>query len=114
MKSILIPVCLVFFITITSFAENNTNYKETTNGISSGVITDNIINVDVNGMVCDFCAQSIEKVFMRRMKVKGINVNLEEQKVVIYLEKKTNIDNGTISSIFEDAGYTVEKIKRKS
>jgi Na+/H+ antiporter NhaD/arsenite permease-like protein len=38
----------------------------TTNGLSSGEITDNIININVNGMVCDFCAQSIEKVFMKR------------------------------------------------
>ena len=65
-------------------------------------------------MVCDFCAQSIEKVFMKRIEVKGINVNLENQKVVIYLEKETDIEDTTISTIFEDAGYTVEKIKRNS
>ena len=59
-------------------------------------------------MVCDFCAQSIEKVFMKRNEVKGINVNLEDQKVVIYLQEKTDIKDNTISSIFEDAGYTVE------
>ena len=86
----------------------------TTNGLSSGEITDNFININVNGMVCDFCAQSIEKVFMKRIEVKGINVNLEDQKVVIYLEKETDIEDTTISTIFEDAGYTVEKINRNS
>ena len=77
-------------------------------------IQNNIININVNGMVCDFCAQSIEKVFMKRIEVKGINVNLEDQKVVIYLEKETDIENTTISTIFEDAGYTVETINRNS
>ena len=86
----------------------------TTYGLSSGEITDNIININVNGMVCDFCAQSIEKVFMKRIEVKGINVNLEHQKVVIYLEKETDIEDTTISTLFEDAGYTVETINRNS
>ena len=86
----------------------------TTNGLSSGEITDNFININVNGMVCDFCAQSIEKVFMKRIEVKGINVDLEDQKVVIYLEKETDIEDTTISTIFEDAGYTVETINRNS
>ena len=73
-----------------------------------------IIDIEVEGMVCDFCAQSIEKVFMKRIEVKGINVDLEDQKVVIYLEKETDIEDTTISTIFEDAGYTVETINRNS
>ena len=51
---------------------------------------------------------------MKRIEVKGINVNLEDQKVVIYLEKETDIEDATISTIFEDAGYSVETINRKS
>ena len=41
-------------------------------------------------MVCDFCAQAIEKVFMKREEVQGINVDLDNQKVVIYLKKCFN------------------------
>ena len=51
---------------------------------------------------------------MKRIEVKGINVNLGDQKVVIYLEKETDIEDDTISTIFEDAGYTVETINRNS
>ena len=68
-------------------------------------------------MVCDFCAQSIEKVFMIKEMKKLVSrsqfhqkifpisslVNLEDQKIVIYLDEKTNIEDNTISSIFEDA-----------
>ena len=92
----------------------NSNNKTITNGLSSGEITDNIIKINVNGMVCDFCAQAIEKVFMKRIEVKGINVNLENQKVVLYLEKETDIADTIISEIFEDAGYSVEIINRNS
>ena len=51
---------------------------------------------------------------MNSIEVKGINVDLEDQNVVIYLEKETDIENTTISTIFEDAGYTVETINRNS
>ena len=119
MKIIIISLSyllLVFTANATnSHKEDGQSHDEiTTNGLSSGEITDNIININVNGMVCDFCAQSIEKVFMKRIEVKGINVNLEDQKVVIYLEKETDIEDTTISTIFEDAGYTVETINRNS
>ena len=119
MKTIIIFLSSLLF-TLTAYATNchkeggHSHDEVTTNGLSSGEITDNIININVNGMVCDFCAQSIEKVFMKRIEVKGINVDLEDQKVVIYLEKETDIDDTTISTIFEDAGYTVETINRNS
>ena len=119
MKTIIILLSSLLF-TFTAYATNchkeggHSHDEVTTNGLSSGKITDNIINVNVNGMVCDFCAQSIEKVFMKRIEVKGINVDLEDQKVVIYLEKETDIEDTTISTIFEDAGYTVETINRNS
>ena len=85
-------------------------YKKFLNGLTDSQVA----VVSVQGMVCDFCAQSIEKVFMKRIEVKGINVDLEDQKVVIYLEKETDIEDTTISTIFEDAGYTVETINRNS
>ena len=119
MKILIILLSSLLF-TFTTYATNcnkkggHSHDEVTTNGLSSGEITNNIININVNGMVCDFCAQSIEKVFMKRIEVKGINVNLEDQKVVIYLEKETDIEDTTISTIFEDAGYTVETINRNS
>ena len=119
MKILVILLSALLF-TFTTHATNchkeggNSHDEVTTNGLSSGEITDNFININVNGMVCDFCAQSIEKVFMKRIEVKGINVDLEDQKVVIYLEKETDIEDTTISTIFEDAGYTVETINRNS
>jgi copper chaperone CopZ len=119
MKIIIILFSTLLF-TFTTYATNcnkegaHSHDEITTNGLSSGQITDNIININVNGMVCDFCAQSIEKVFMKRIEVKGINVNLEDQKVVIYLEKETDIEDDIISTIFQDAGYNVETIDRNS
>ena len=62
-------------------------------GLSSGIKSENIIDVATNGMVCDFCAQAIEKVFMKREEVQGIKVDLDNQKVVIYLKDNASIDD---------------------
>ena len=116
MKTIIILLSSLLF-TFTTYATNchkEGGHAHDEVGLSSGEITDNIININVNGMVCDFCAQSIEKVFMKRIEVKGKNVDLEDQKVVIYLEKEADIEDNTISTIFEDAGYSVETINRNS
>ena len=75
MKTIIILLSSLLFA---FFAHGTNCHKEgghshdevTTNGLSSGEITNNFININVNGMVCDFCAQSIEKVFMKRIEVK--------------------------------------------
>ncbi|MAI29546.1 MAG: hypothetical protein CMP38_04985 [Rickettsiales bacterium] len=39
--------------------------------------------VNVNGMVCDFCARGIQKTFMKNKNVKKIDVDLEVGKVLI-------------------------------
>ena len=82
--------------------------------LSSGLKSENIIDVATNGMVCDFCAQAIEKVFMKRKEVQGINVDLNNQRVVIYLKENDSIEDTEIIKLFEESGYGVEKIKRTS
>jgi Mg2+/Co2+ transporter CorB len=88
MKILVILLSALLF-TFTTHATNchkeggHSHDEVTTNGLSSGEITDNFININVNGMVCDFCAQSIEKVFMKRIEVKGINVNNKELNKII-------------------------------
>jgi len=50
--------------------------------------------INVQGMVCDFCARGIEKAFLKDTKVKKIDVDLENGKVVIAfsLEKKIEFE----------------------
>ena len=116
MKTLLTLLSVLFLVSTTyttnSYADDVSNHDDA--GLSSGEITNNIISVNVNGMVCDFCAQSIEKVFMKREEVQGINVDLNNQRVVIYLKENVSIDDTEIIKLFEDSGYGVEKINRTS
>lgn len=77
-----------------------------------------IIDVEVEGLVCDFCAQSIEKVFMKQPGVEVVYVNLDRGNVHIKMADVFEKDEDGISDIrirklFEDAGYNVTNITRK-
>ena len=94
--------------------ETKVNHEEVDKAtkLSSGTESNNVIHVATIGMVCDFCAQAIEKVFMKRDEVQGIIVDLDNQKVVIYLKDNLSIEDTEIVKLFEDSGYSVENINR--
>ena len=72
-----------------------------------------LMTVAVEGMVCDFCAQAIERIFMKREEVAGITINLDDQNVIISLKSEKDIENTTIEELFLNAGYNVQTINRK-
>ena len=77
-----------------------------------------IIDIEVEGLVCDFCAQSIEKVFMKQPGVAVVYVNLDRGNVQVkmadvFKENEDGISDIRIRKLFEDAGYNVTNITRK-
>ncbi len=66
--------------------------------------------VDVNGMVCDFCARGIEKTFYDDKAVKKVDVNLETGKVLIAYSNSKDIDIEEIKKIFLSNGQTATKV----
>ena len=70
------------------------------------------ITAQINGLVCDFCARALEKVFGKRDEVTGIDVNLDTKIVTIGFKKGMDIDDATITKLITDAGYNVVKIER--
>jgi len=73
---------------------------------------DHTITVQIDGLVCDFCARALEKVFGKRTEVSGIDVNLNTKIVTIGFKKGVDIDDATITTLITDAGYNVVKINR--
>ena len=72
-----------------------------------------LLTVAVEGMVCDFCAQAIQKVFLKKEEVAGITVDLDNQNVIIALKEDTNITDNIIEDLFINAGYNVSEINRE-
>lgn len=70
------------------------------------------IKVSVNGLVCDFCARALEKVFSKKVEVAGIEVNLDDSIVLLDLKKQRNLDDNIVTKLINDSGYDVVSINR--
>jgi len=67
--------------------------------------------VTVNGMVCSFCAQGIEKKMKALSETKGVYVELKNHLVVVEAKEGSNISQDVIKKIIKDAGYEVKSIE---
>tara|TARA_X000000950_G_C13768472_1_gene599903 strand:- start:153 stop:467 length:315 start_codon:yes stop_codon:yes gene_type:complete len=83
------------------------------NEIMSAEITEKeIVKISVNGLVCDFCGRSIEKLFSKKESVESIKVNLEKMLITIVLKKGKKLNNILIKQLIIDSGYDVMEIYR--
>ena len=92
--------------TITHSSDANNMFVEFTSSLSNM----QIVVVDVNGMVCDFCARGIEKTFYNDNDVKKVKVSLEQGKVLIAYSLNKKVDLDEIKNIFLSNGQTATDI----
>ena len=97
MKKIILTV---FFISILSAS-------------SHAVHPGGTVSVDVKGLVCDFCARALEKVFGAQEEVESIGVDLDTKVITIHFNEGLSLDDEIISKLIEDSGYNVERIIRE-
>ena len=71
-----------------------------------------VIEVKVQGMVCDFCARAIEKTIEKRDEVASLDVDLTTKLLTIRLKSGKDLSDDAIKSLVTDAGYTVNEIVR--
>jgi len=74
-------------------------------------IAANSIKVTVNGMVCAFCAQGIEKRISKMGATKDVFVDLKKKTVAVEAKDGQTLDAKAISAEIVDAGYDVVKIE---
>ena len=96
-----ITITLLFFTLITF---NVTKSQEK--------LENEILSISVNGLVCDFCARSIEKLFSKKESVKSININLEKMLITISLKKGKSLNDDLIKKVITDSGYDIKEIRR--
>ena len=68
-----------------------------------------IVNVD--GMECKKCADTISDELNRISNVKSVKVNIEKKEVIV--KYRNDVDNTEISDSIERVGYTVTGIRDK-
>jgi copper chaperone CopZ len=68
-----------------------------------------VAKVTVNGMVCAFCAQGIEKTIAKMPQTKAVYVNLDKKIVAVEPKDGQKLDMAKIKAGIVDAGYDVVK-----
>ncbi|MDG1523005.1 MAG: cation transporter [Hellea sp.] len=86
--------------------------KESITDVS--VATDGpVIVASVNGLVCDFCAQALKKVFQKEEAVKALKVDLDAGEVRIFLEEGQMLSDAIVAKLIRKSGYSLVDTKRE-
>ena len=70
------------------------------------------IEMQVNGLVCAFCAQGIEKTMRAKPETADVLVSLEHGLVAVVLKPAQDLTDAVVTTALTEAGYTVVAIKR--
>ena len=85
---------------------------------ASAVVSTNLhaaqqtLRIDVDGLVCAFCAQGIEKKMKAQSATDKVFVSLEKKVVALSLKDGQDISDEKIKNEITDAGYAVRGITR--
>ena len=80
-------------------------------GTFSTAIAAESMKATVNGMVCAFCAQGIEKTLMKIPQTKAVFVDLRKKIVAVEAKDGQTLDGNKIAAEIKDAGYDVVKLE---
>jgi copper chaperone CopZ len=127
MKNVIHTIVIGLMLSNWAFAEehdmqdhqHNHNHKEMptepetpeTETSNEGKDCEQKIALHVKGLVCDFCARSIEKVFKKK-KVTGVDVDLANGLIEVYLSKDQTLDDASLQKMIKNSGYLLERIER--
>jgi copper chaperone CopZ len=70
------------------------------------------VTAKVNGLVCDFCAQAVRKVFKKQEAVESVKVDLDNGEIVLGLKAGADMDDETIGKLIRKSGYSLVSIDR--
>ncbi len=102
MKKLFLTLALLIFSISPTLANHEAGHAEANKKIL----------IEVNGLVCDFCARALEKIFYKQDGVEGVDVNLDKHIVTLETTEKAKLTNDVITKLVTDAGYNVVNIQR--
>ncbi len=97
----------IYFIAVCALLTGATGTFSTVQAATS-------VKARVNGMVCAFCAQGIEKRLTKLPATQSVFVDLKQRVVAVEAKEGQVLDAKTISAEIVDAGYDVVKIETVS
>lgn len=80
-------------------------------GVAASSFAATSVKASVNGMVCAFCAQGIEKRLSKLPATHAVFVDLKQKVVVVEAKEGQTLDTKIITAEITDAGYDVTKLE---
>ncbi len=80
-------------------------------GLFSSTFAAETVKATVNGMVCAFCAQGIEKRLSGMPATKAVFVDLKKKIVAVEAKDGQTLDGKAISHEIKEAGYDVTRLE---
>ncbi|MEM9053868.1 MAG: heavy-metal-associated domain-containing protein, partial [Pseudomonadota bacterium] len=75
--------------------------------------TQTMVTAKVKGMVCDFCARAVTKVFGKNEAVKNVHVDLDTQEIHVTLKPGGYLSDETVGDLVKKSGYTLVSVARE-
>ena len=82
--------------------------------VEAGAVSQTMVTAKVNGMVCDFCARAVTKVFGKEDTVENVHVDLDNGEIHVTLKSGTEMSDAEIEKLVTKSGYDLVSIDRRS
>ena len=73
-----------------------------------------MVTAKVNGMVCDFCARAVTKVFGKEDAVKNVHVDLDNGEIHVTLNSGGTLSDERVAELVKKSGYDLVSVERGS
>ena len=70
------------------------------------------VEMEVNGLVCAFCAQGIQKAIRKFPATQDVFVDLDHRVVAVQLKDGQDVSDEALRAAVTDAGYATVRIER--
>ncbi len=73
-----------------------------------------MLTAKVNGMVCDFCARAVTKVFGKEDAVENVHVDLDKGEIHVTLKSGAELGDAKVETLVKKSGYDLVSIEREA
>ena len=71
-----------------------------------------MVTAKVNGMVCDFCARAVTKVFGKEDAVDNVHVDLDSGEIHVTLKSGAELSDDRVGELVKKSGYDLVSVER--
>ncbi|MCR9194385.1 MAG: heavy-metal-associated domain-containing protein [Hyphomonas sp.] len=107
------PLAIALAATSIAFALPIAGAQEATS-VETVTAAQTMVTAKVTGMVCDFCARAVTKVFGKEDAVEAVHVDLDNGEIHVTLKPGAEMADDRIETLVKKSGYDLVSIERET